>query len=73
LEYLPSQANFVLVNLERDGEKICQMLLKKGMIVRSMKAYGFSNWIRVTVGRRSQNALFYRCLKAVLKEYDKLS
>lgn len=66
LPFLPSQGNFVLVNTGKDGEKICQDLLKRGMIVRSMTAYGLPTWIRVTVGRRNQNALFCRYLKLAL-------
>ena len=67
LRYLPSQANFVLVDIGYDGDEVFQHLLGQGMIVRSMKAYGLSTWIRVTVGRRGQNAQFCRLLKKYLK------
>lgn len=66
LPYVPSQANFMLVNVGRDADEVFRALLAKGMIVRSMKAYGLPTWIRVTVGRRSQNAQFYRLLKSYL-------
>ena len=66
LNALPSQANFVLVDTGRDADEVFKALLKQGMIVRSMKAYGLSTWIRVTVGRRGQNALFYRLLRNYL-------
>ena len=68
LETVPSQANFILVNVGMDGETLFQALLSKGLIVRSMRAYGLPTWIRVTVGRWSQNAFFVRMLKAYLKE-----
>ena len=68
LRYLPSQANFVLVDTGRDGEALFKEMLTQGMIIRSMKAYGLPAWIRVTVGRRSQNVQFYRLLKAALKK-----
>lgn len=67
LTALPSQANFVLVNTGCDADEVFQALLRQGLIVRSMKAYGLPAWIRVTVGRRSQNAQFYRLLKSYLK------
>ena len=67
LTYIPSQANFVLMDTGRDAQEVFQALLRQGMIVRSMKAYGLSTWIRVTVGRRSQNAQFYRLLRKYLK------
>jgi histidinol-phosphate aminotransferase len=69
LKYLESQANFILVHLAGcDGEQVFQALLKQGMIIRPMKAYGLNEWIRVTIGRRSQNAQFYRALKKYLKK-----
>ncbi|MBI3307024.1 MAG: aminotransferase class I/II-fold pyridoxal phosphate-dependent enzyme, partial [Candidatus Omnitrophica bacterium] len=73
LEHLPSQANFVLVNMGHDADEVFQALLRKGLIVRSMKAYGLSTWIRITVGRRSQNAQCYRLLKAFLRSKIKNS
>ena len=66
LTYLPSQANFVLMDTGHDADKVFEALLREGVIVRSMKAYGLPTWIRVTVGRRSQNAQFYRSLKKCL-------
>ena len=67
LTYLPSQANFILADTGQDADKVFETLLREGIIIRSMKAYGLSTWIRVTVGRRSQNAQFYRILKKYLK------
>lgn len=67
LKALPSQANFVLVDTGRDADEVFKALLKQGLIVRSMKAYKLPTWIRITVGRRSQNAQFYRLLKSYLK------
>jgi len=66
LNFLPSQANFVLVDTGCDGEKVTRALLEKGIVVRPMTAYGLPTWIRVTVGRRSQNGCFYRNLKSIL-------
>ena len=68
LRTLPSQANFILIDTGRDAEQVFKALLQQGMIVRSMKAYGLSTWIRVTIGRRGQNALFLRLLRTYLKE-----
>lgn len=67
ISFLPSQANFVLMNVGRDANEVFQALLKHGMIIRSMKAYGLGTWIRVTIGRRSENAQFFRLLKNYLK------
>ena len=66
LSYLESQANFVLFDAGRDGEMLFEAMLKKGVIVRSMKAYGFPTWIRVTVGLESENRKFLSALKSCL-------
>lgn len=73
LEYLPSQANFILVNVARDGQEVFQELLRSGMIVRAMGAYGLRQWLRITIGRRSQNVQLIRLLKAYLVKNNKAS
>ena len=69
LRVLPSQANFVLIDTGCDGEDVFKYLMAKGLIIRSMKAYGLKTWVRVTIGRRSQNAQFYRLMKLYLAEH----
>jgi histidinol-phosphate aminotransferase len=64
LEYVPSQANFVLVRVG-DGNALFKALLAKGVIVRAMASYQLPEWIRVTVGTNSQNRRFV----AELQEY----
>jgi len=67
LEYCPSQANFVLVNVKKDSVKIFEKLLKKGIIIRSMASYDLPQWIRVTVGYPKDNKRLIRELKKALK------
>ena len=54
LEYVPSFANFVLVNVG-DGDAIFHSLLRQGIIVRAMASYKLPGWIRVSVGTMEQN------------------
>ncbi len=54
LEFVPSVANFVLVRIG-DGQAAFQALQRQGIIVRPVASYGLPEWIRVTVGTRSQN------------------
>lgn len=61
--FLPSQANFILIEMGRDADEVFQDFLRHGVIIRSMKAYGLPTWIRVTVGRRMGNARFIRVLR----------
>jgi histidinol-phosphate aminotransferase len=55
LETVPSVANFLLVKVG-DGAATFDALQRRGVIVRPMKPYGMSEWLRVTVGTQTQNA-----------------
>ncbi len=66
LEYVPTQANFFLLNLKRDGAKVYQDLLREGVIVRPMAGYGLPRYIRVTVGLPEENKRFVTALRKVL-------
>ncbi|HEY5228328.1 MAG TPA: histidinol-phosphate transaminase [Opitutaceae bacterium] len=54
LEFVPSQANFVLVKVG-DGARVFDALQRKGVIVRPLKLYDLPEWIRVTAGTPEQN------------------
>jgi histidinol-phosphate aminotransferase len=54
LEFVPSVANFMLVRVG-DGAAIFEALQRRGVIVRPMKPYAMPEWLRVTVGTKSQN------------------
>ena len=66
IDYVPSATNFILVNLERSGQEVCDELMKLGVIARPMTGYKFPNSIRVTIGTQSQNQRFIDALKKVL-------
>jgi histidinol-phosphate aminotransferase len=67
LQVAPSQANFVLVDLQRPGRAVYEALLREGVIVRAMRA-PLQSWIRVTVGKPEENERFLRSLRRVLRE-----
>ncbi len=58
LEYVPSFANFVLVKVG-DGDAVFSAMLKKGVIIRAMRAYKLPEWVRISVGTMPQNR---RCI-----------
>ena len=66
LEYIPSVTNFFLIKVPGGARKIYELLLKKGIIVRSMEAYGLPEYIRITVGLKEENEKFISALKEVL-------
>ncbi len=65
IPYVPSQANFLLVEVG-DGVEIFERLLREGVIVRPVKGYGLPSHIRVTVGRPEENERFVEALARVL-------
>jgi histidinol-phosphate aminotransferase len=64
LSYVPSFANFVLVELGRPAREVTQALLKQGVIVRP--AWGCPTCMRVSVGTNDQNQRFLSALDKVL-------
>ncbi len=62
LEYVPSCANFVLVNVG-DGDGIFRGLQRRGVIVRPMRGYKMPAWVRVTVGLPEENRRFIAALE----------
>lgn len=66
LEYADSATNFIVVDTKRDCKAIFNSLLKKGVIVRDMKAWGFDTYIRITIGTRQENVKFVKALKEII-------
>lgn len=64
----PSQTNFFLIDVRGDATVLYEAMLRKGVIVRSMKAYGFPGFIRINVGTEKENARFLDALGICLKE-----
>ena len=66
LRCLPTQSNFMMIDLETDASRVFEQMLTSGVIVRSMHSYGFDTFIRVSVGTRQENTRFASALKKVL-------
>jgi len=66
IRYFPTQANFMLIDVEKSADDIYNRLLHKGVIVRSMTAYGFPQYLRVSVGLPNENRQFVDALQDVL-------
>lgn len=65
----PSQANFIMVDFGEKAEILYQKLLKKGFLIRPLKAYGFPNALRISVGLPEENEAFIENLKDLLNIY----
>lgn len=66
LQFVESATNFILVNLKKPASPIAKKLLFEGVIVRDMEAWGLKNFIRITVGRHSENIFFLKALDKLL-------
>jgi histidinol-phosphate aminotransferase len=65
---METHTNFFLIDVNGDGVKLYKHLLHQGVIVRPMQAYGFPNYIRITVGREDENQRFVKVLAKSLEE-----
>ena len=66
LRYFRTQTNFFLIDLERDAESVFEKMLRWGVIVRPMTAYGYPNYIRINVGLPEENQRFVETLRKVI-------
>lgn len=71
LEYIDSQANFIMVNVNGDDKPIHENLLRHGYIIRPGHLLDMPKWIRVSIGSREQNEEFCKLLYDAIKERDK--
>ena len=62
---VPSEANFLLIEFERDANPIYEELLKRAIIVRHFGG-GLAGYLRVSIGTPEQNNRFLTALKEVL-------
>jgi len=61
---VPSQTNFVFVDVRQDADALFERLLRRGVIVRPASGWGLPTCMRVTVGTPEQNRRFLEALAA---------
>ena len=66
VSYFPTQTNFFLIDVAKDADEVFESMLRHGVIVRSMKSYGYPHYIRINVGLAEENARFIEVLEKVL-------
>ncbi|MFT5470405.1 MAG: histidinol-phosphate aminotransferase [Verrucomicrobiales bacterium] len=67
LEFVPSFANFVMVNVG-DGDRVFTEMMKQGVIIRAMRSYKLPDWVRITIGTAEQNRRCLEVLKNVIAQ-----
>jgi histidinol-phosphate aminotransferase len=68
LKWVPSRANFIMVDTNRPCRAVFQRLLERGFIVRTGDIFGLPTMLRVSVGTPHQNQRFLETLADVLPE-----
>lgn len=66
LRYVPTAANFILVDVGRDGEEVVRALAEKRVAVSSAARYGLRTSLRVTIGTLRENDRFITAPREVL-------
>ncbi len=66
LGYFPTQTNFFLIDMKKNAGDVFEDMLEQGVIVRSMVSYGFTEYIRVTVGTHEENVRFIKAIENVI-------
>lgn len=67
LEYIVTEANFIMVNVNKDDKLVFGELLKRGIITRPGHLFGMNGWLRVSIGTMPQNIRFINELENILK------
>ena len=66
IPFVPAVANFVMVNVG-DGWAVFEKLLRRRIIVRPLKGYGLTEWVRISVGTMEQNKRLIAALAEVIR------
>jgi len=66
INYVPTEANFILFDSGRDEKAVFHQMLKEGVIIRG--GFGFPTHLRVTIGTPAQNARFLAALDKILSQ-----
>ena len=68
IRYVPSWTNCILVETGERTRELIEYLLKHGVIIRNMSAWGLNDYIRVTVGLMPENEKLIALIEKFFKE-----
>ncbi|MBS7576577.1 MULTISPECIES: histidinol-phosphate transaminase [unclassified Enterococcus] len=66
IRFIPSVANFIMINFELDSEEVVAFFQTNHLLVRGGKEYGYDQWVRVTIGKHSENERFFKVLDQLI-------
>lgn len=65
IDVISEAGNFVTIDLKSDALPIYEALLKQGVIVRPLKAYGLGQCLRISIGLGHQNESFMKAFEEI--------
>ncbi len=65
---IPTQANFIFVQVHVNSRELFQQMLKKGVIIRSGDIFGTPDYVRLTIGTQEQNQRMLQALRECLNK-----
>ena len=66
MKYWKSEANFILFKPTIDNNLFTELMLKKGVMVRTTEVFGLPKHVRVTIGTREANDAFINAMNEIL-------
>ena len=67
IDYIPTEANFILCRFKKDATFIVKELEKKGVIVRGMRSFGLPDeYVRITIGTEEENRILIEKLSEIV-------
>ena len=66
LEYIPSESNFMMVDLGKPSMNIMREMFRKGVMVTNRRRQQMPTWIRVSSGDERETEVFLNVLKEAL-------
>ncbi|GAB7078811.1 pyridoxal phosphate-dependent aminotransferase [Megalodesulfovibrio paquesii] len=68
LEHLAGEGNFMMLRTPVSDTLLYRLLMRQGVMVRTMTGFRFPNWIRVTLAREPEMVAFVQALRSVLDQ-----
>ena len=66
IKYIKSGTNFILIKSGENAGKQVSFLLKEGVIVRDMTAWGLTGYLRMNIGTKKENDIFIEKFKQAI-------
>jgi histidinol-phosphate aminotransferase len=63
IEYIPTQCNFIMLNIGIDAVQAEAEFLRHGILVRKGTEFGYPTWLRITIGTASENSKVFEIIR----------